>query len=165
MLKRYVKQGMTVLDVGCGEGSYSIGMARLVGSNGRVIAVDPQPAAIEALKKRAEQTDVSTQIESRACTEQDLGIDDVTGQVEFALAVYVIHHATDARRLMSNVYRALKPGGMFLVVEPRHHASAAECEATRAMARDSGLTISDHPKLWRDWAVLLVKDVPISGDT
>jgi cyclopropane fatty-acyl-phospholipid synthase-like methyltransferase len=38
MLGPYVKPGMTVLDVGCGMGFFSIGMARMVGDEGRVIA-------------------------------------------------------------------------------------------------------------------------------
>jgi ubiquinone/menaquinone biosynthesis C-methylase UbiE len=158
LLKKYVVRGMTALDVGCGEGLYSMGMARLVGPRGRVVSIDLDPEAIDALDKRAKQAHFGARIESRTCTDRDLGIDDLTGQVDFALAVYVVHHAEDAERLMHNVYRVLKSGGAFLVVEPRHHASAVECEDIRTMARNAGFAISDQPKLWRDWAVLLVKD-------
>jgi 2-polyprenyl-3-methyl-5-hydroxy-6-metoxy-1,4-benzoquinol methylase len=42
MLSLYVKEGMSVMDVGCGMGFFSIGMARMVGDNGNVIAVDLQ---------------------------------------------------------------------------------------------------------------------------
>ena len=157
MLRDYVKRGMTVLDVGCGAGYYSLGMARLVGSNGRVVSVDPQAKMIEALKQRAAQGGLSGHIGPRVCSGRDLEIDDLAGQVDFALAVYVVHHAADPAGLMSDVHRALKPGGMFLIVEPRHHASAAEREATEAAAQQAGFAIVDHPKLSRDWAVRFVK--------
>ena len=55
LLKTYVKHGMTVLDVGCGAGYYSLGMARSVGPEGRVVSVDTQAEAIATLRKKAEQ--------------------------------------------------------------------------------------------------------------
>ena len=38
MLAPYVREGMLVMDVGCGMGFFAIGMAKLVGDSGRVIA-------------------------------------------------------------------------------------------------------------------------------
>ena len=163
VLRDYVKAGMTVLDVGCGEGLYSIGMARLVGSNGRVVSVDPQVETIEALKRSAARVRLSGRIETRVCSDRDLMIDDLAGRVDFALAVYVVHHAPDTVSLMRNVHRALRAGGTFLVIEPRHHASAAECEATEAAAQEAGFTIADHPKLRRDWAVSCAKTLSGRG--
>ncbi len=52
---------------------------------------------------------------------------------------------------------ALKPGGEFLVVGPRHHASVAECDAVEASAREAGFVVSGHPRLKQDWAVALAK--------
>ena len=157
LLKSYVKRGMTALDAGCGAGYYSLGMARLVGPDGKVIAVDTKTEAIEDLRKKAEEAGLSGRIETRVCSEEDLGVGDLLGQIDFALAVYVVHHAKDAAKLMSDVYEALKPGGKFLVIEPRHHASPAEQESVEALARASGFTIGEHPRLKRDWAVTLVK--------
>jgi ubiquinone/menaquinone biosynthesis C-methylase UbiE len=157
MLRHHVKPGMTVLDVGCGEGHYSIGMARLLGSSGRVISVDLRSEVIEALKERVALFHLSERIEPRLCSEGDLAIEDMNGRVDFALAVYVVHHASDVQLLMRNVYRALRPGGVFLVVEPRHHAGSREREATEVAARNVGLSVAGHPRLIRDWAVSLIK--------
>jgi ubiquinone/menaquinone biosynthesis C-methylase UbiE len=157
MLKAYVGPGMTVLDVGCGAGYHSLGMAALVGSNGRVVSVDTQPQNVETLKQKAARAGLLGRIEPRLCGHLDLAIDDLDGQVDFALAVYVVHHAAEANRLMSNVHRALKPGGIFMVVEPRHHSSASECDATETAARDAGFAVAGHPRLRRDWAVTFVK--------
>ncbi len=157
MLKGYVKPGMTVLDVGCGAGDHSLGIAKLVGSNGRVVSVDTQAETIATLKERAARAGLSGRIQARVCEERDLQVNDLAGQVDFALAVYVVHHAADAAGLMRDVHGALKVGGILLVVEPRHHATSAECEATESAAQEAGFTIVDHPKLWRDWAVSFVK--------
>jgi ubiquinone/menaquinone biosynthesis C-methylase UbiE len=107
VLKEFVAPGMTVLEVGCGEeGIYSIAMVRLVGAKGRVVAVDLQPEKIRALERRLARSRLPPRIEARLCTEQDLAVEDLDGQVDFALAVYVIHHASDPARLMADVYRA-----------------------------------------------------------
>ncbi len=157
VLKDYVAKGMVVLDVGCGEGLYSIGMAKLVGTEGRVVAVDTRETALAKLEHRAASAGLATLIESRSCTEQDLALADLDGRIDFALAVYVVHHAGDVGRLMSNVHRALKPGGTFLVVEPRHHASADERTATEAAARAAGFSLIGHPRFVRDWVAYFRK--------
>lgn len=157
LLKGYVKHGMIVLDVGCGSGYYSLGMARSVGPKGRVVSVDTQTEAIATLRKKAEQASLSERIETRVCSEQDLGISDLSGQIDFAIAVYVVHHAADAASLMGDVHKSLKPGGKFLVVEPRHHTSVQECEATEALAQGAGFVLLEHPKLKRDWAATFMK--------
>ena len=157
MLKGYVKPGMTVLDIGCGVGDHSLGIAKLVGSSGRVVSVDLATDSIATLKQRAARAKLSGRIQARVCKERDLEIGDLAGQVDFALAVYVVHHAADATSLMTDVHGVLKPGGILLVVEPRHHASSAECEATESAAQEAGFRIVDHPKLWRDWAVGFAK--------
>ena len=158
ILRDHVKRGMTVLDVGCGSGFFSLGMAKMVGVKGRVISVDLQTETIESLKKRAARAGLRERIEPRVCSDRTLEIDDLAGQVDFALAFYVVHHAADAPGLMMEVHRALKPEGKFLIVEPGHHASAAECEATETAAQQAGFTVADHPKLTRDWAVMFLKN-------
>jgi ubiquinone/menaquinone biosynthesis C-methylase UbiE len=49
----FVEPGMTVLDVGCGVGWFSIPMAQMVGEKGQVIAVDLQPQMLDMLRRRA----------------------------------------------------------------------------------------------------------------
>lgn len=157
ILGNYVKPGMTVLDVGCGAGFFSLGMAKMVGPDGKVVSVDLQAEMIESLRQQAAAAGLSERIDARICSDRSLEIDDFTGQIDFALAFYVVHHAADVPELMTEVHRVLKPRGRLLVVEPRHHASADECQVTEAAAQQAGLTIAGHPKLIRDWAVMFVK--------
>ena len=55
MLAPYVKEGMIVIDIGCGMAFFSIGMARLVGEQGLVISVDLQQKMLEVLERRAKK--------------------------------------------------------------------------------------------------------------
>ena len=158
IMRGYVKRGMTILDVGCGKGFFSLAMARMAGTDGRVIGVDLQADVIESLKQRSARAGLSERIDARVCREDSLEIDDISSRVDFALAFYVVHHAPNAPALMADVHRALKAGGKFLVVEPGHHASADECHSTEAVAQEAGFAIAEHPKMTRDWAVMFVKN-------
>lgn len=157
VLGNYVKPGMTVMDVGAGGGYYSLGMARMVGPMGQVIAVDIDAKEVEGLKNKVAQAGLSDRIDTRVAGERDLGIGELAGHIDFAFARYVVHHAHDADALMGEVYKALKLGGKFLVAEPSHHASPKYCAATEAMAERAGFAIEDHPRRTRDWSLLLGK--------
>jgi ubiquinone/menaquinone biosynthesis C-methylase UbiE len=157
ILRDYVKPGMTVLDVGAGKGFFSIGMAKMVGPSGRIIAVDLEAERIAELKRRASLAGLSERIEARVGRERSLEIDEYAGRIDFALAYYVVHHAPDVDTLMAEIYKMLKTGTNFLIVEPGHHASPEYCAATEEAAKQAGFTPAGHPRLIRDWAVLLSK--------
>ena len=157
ILGEYVKPGITVLDVGCGTGFFSIGMAKIIGSDGRIVSVDPDTEAIESLTQRAAELGLSQRIETRICTDHELNVDDFAGRVDFAVGGYVVHEAADASKLFADVYAALKPEGRFLMIEPRHHGSAPERGASESAAQQAGFTIADRPRIMWDWAVMFAK--------
>jgi ubiquinone/menaquinone biosynthesis C-methylase UbiE len=64
ILDRYVRPGMTVMDLGCGMGLFSIAMARKVGGQGCVIAVDIQPRMLDVLQRHAEKSGMATRIQN-----------------------------------------------------------------------------------------------------
>ena len=53
IVKPYAEEGMTVLDVGCGMGFFSLPLANLVGEKGRVVCIDLQDKMIKGLLGRA----------------------------------------------------------------------------------------------------------------
>ena len=55
ILAPHVREGMTVLEPGCGMGFFSLPLARLVGPGGRVVCVDLQRKMIEGLRRRAKR--------------------------------------------------------------------------------------------------------------
>ncbi len=51
----YVRPGMTVMDIGCGPGFFTLAMARMAGPEGRVIAVDMQQEMLDLVKKKSDR--------------------------------------------------------------------------------------------------------------
>ena len=136
LLSGLITPGMTVLDVGCAMGFFTLPAARMVGTSGRVIAVDIQPKMISALRRRAKRRGLLDRIETRICSGEGLGIDDLAGKVDLVLAIHMVHEVPDRDRLMSELSRVVKDSGKMLVVEPKGHVKAAAfAETVAAVAR------------------------------
>jgi ubiquinone/menaquinone biosynthesis C-methylase UbiE len=134
ILESLVAPGMTVLEPGCGMGFFSVPLARLVGSAGRVVCVDLQPKMLDGLRRRARRAGVLDRIETIVAAATDLRIDRWAGQVDLALAIHVVHELPDAGAFLSQLHRALRTGGILMISEPKGHVSEADFEATVALA-------------------------------
>ena len=157
LLSLYVKAGMKVLDIGCAMGFFSLPIARMVGSNGKVICVDVQEKMIHSLKKRAKKAGLSDIIQIRVCTHSSLCLEDVTGVIDFALAAAVVHEVPDVSIFFSEVYQTMRKHGRLLVVEPGGRVSEEDFEKTVYIASKIGFTVIDNPEIKRSRAVLLEK--------
>jgi ubiquinone/menaquinone biosynthesis C-methylase UbiE len=136
ILAPWVRPGMTAMDFGCGMGMFSIAMAQLVGTDGRVIAVDLQQEMLEVLQKRARKAGVLDRIRTHRCEPNSVGLDE---PVDFALAFYSAHEVPDLRRLLGEIHSCLRPRGRLLVVEPIGHVTAKNFQAMISLAREIGL--------------------------
>lgn len=157
ILGPHVREGMTVLDVGSAMGFFSLPAAKMVGRTGRVICVDCQPGMLISLEKRAKKAGVSAQIETRECSTAALGLDDLSEQVDVALAIAMIHEASDPDRLLSEIVRTLKPGGRILIAEPKGHVSDAQIEETLKLTRSLGLVMVEELKVKRTVSFLMAR--------
>jgi ubiquinone/menaquinone biosynthesis C-methylase UbiE len=111
-----IKPGDTVCDLGCGNGFYSLKLAKLVGERGRVIAVDIQPEMLELLK-------------SRTAAEKIMNIDPIlgttvdpklpNGKVDLVLLVDVYHEFDHPEQMLAAIRRSLKPTGRVALAEFR----------------------------------------------
>ncbi|MFQ6092826.1 MAG: class I SAM-dependent methyltransferase [bacterium] len=123
ILSSYVEEGMKVLDIGWAMGFFSLPLAQMVGSNGKVICVDVQEKMITSLERRAQKAGLSNRIETRICHQNSLDLADLKGEIDFALAFAVVHETPDASSFFSKVYETIKPTGRVLMAEPKGHVS------------------------------------------
>ena len=144
ILGPYVKPGMTVMDLGCGMGLFSIAMARIVGEEGRVIAVDLQQKMLDVLIQRAQKAGVAKRIATHRCQADNLGID---ASVDFALAFAMVHEVPDTARFLRQIRACIAPGGRFFVAEPRLHVPAGKFEAMVRVAGEAGFSLFERPRV------------------
>ena len=154
ILAPYVKPGMTALDFGCGMGMFAIAMAKLVGAEGRVIAVDLQQRMLDVLQGRASRAGVSERIHVHRCEANSIGLGE---QVDFALAFYSAHEAPDLRRLLTEIHGVLRPQGSLLVVEPIGHITAKDFQAMMFLAEEIGFREQERPHVRLSRAAVLVR--------
>ncbi len=111
-----IKHGQVVCDMGCGNGFYTLKLAKLVGPSGRVLAVDIQPEMLRLLEARAKD-DGCQNIEPVLGTVIDPQLP--AGQVDLILLVDVYHEFSHPEQMLRAMRRALKPDGRLVLVEFR----------------------------------------------
>jgi ubiquinone/menaquinone biosynthesis C-methylase UbiE len=111
-----VKPGDVVCDLGCGNGFYSLKIAKLVGERGRVIGVDIQREMLEFLKARAEAERINN-IEPVLGTVTDPKLP--AGSVDLVLLVDVYHEFSNPAEMLAAIRKSLKPAGRVALAEFR----------------------------------------------
>jgi ubiquinone/menaquinone biosynthesis C-methylase UbiE len=153
ILAPYVRQGMTVLDIGCGPGFFSIEMARMVGKRGRVISADLQEGMLQKLMDKTRGTDLEERIELIKCDKDKI---NVVGRVDFILAFFMVHEVPDKHSLFRQMKVILNEKGRVLLVEPKlFHVSRREFESTIRLAEGVGFKTSKGPSVRFSWAAVL----------
>lgn len=110
-----IKPGFHILDYGCGPGSYSIVAAELVGTTGKVYALDIHPLAVQRVRNVALKrglTNIET-IRSNCST----GLEN--NSVDVVLLNDTFHALSDPHAVLEELHRVLKPNGILLFSD--HH--------------------------------------------
>ena len=148
----YVKSGMTVLDIGCGAGFASIGLAKLVGAQGTVVSADLQPEMLEIVKNRAEKQGVAERIKFHQCAADAIGVDK---KFDFINAFWMVHEVPDTQHFLNEVRSYLHPAAKFFVAEPKFHVSDKKFDEMLVIAGQVGLEEHARPKIRFSKAVVL----------
>jgi len=159
VIQPYVREGMTVLEPGPGMGFFTVELARQVGATGRVVAVDVQPRMISGLKRRLAKAGLLERTDARVTPADSMGLQDLQGKVDFALAMAVVHEMPSSSRFFAEVAQALKPGATLLLAEPSGHVKTDAFEAELQDAAGAGLEVVGRPVIRRSQAALLRRTV------
>lgn len=102
--------GKSVLDIGCGSGAISVSLVRDHGA-GHVTGIDVEDPVCNAARARAEQAGLSDRVTIKKVTPGPFPFGDGTFDVVFSKDS--ILHIPDKAAMAAEVFRILKPGGMF----------------------------------------------------
>jgi SAM-dependent methyltransferase len=131
-----LKQGQTILDLGCGGGLDAFLAAQRVGPGGRVIGLDITPEMVEKAKASARKGGYEN-VEFRVAQIEELPVAD--DSVDVVISNCVINHAPDKPAVFREVHRVLKPGGSMFVSDL----------VTTGRFPDDALAKVD--KMWAQW--------------
>ena len=110
-----VAPGAAVADVGAGTGFFTVRLSRAVGDQGRVYAVDVDPAQTRRLRDRA-MTERLSNVEVIDGTVDDPKLP--AGSLDAALIVNAYHEMKDHRAMLAKIKASLKPNGRLVILEP-----------------------------------------------
>jgi ubiquinone/menaquinone biosynthesis C-methylase UbiE len=109
-----VVPGMYVLDVGCGPGRLTVPLARAVGENGCVVAIDVQAGML----KRAQEKAAAARLANIRFVHAAIGPQTLEpGRADRAVLVTVLGEIPDRPVALAEIFRGLKPGGILSVTE------------------------------------------------
>jgi ubiquinone/menaquinone biosynthesis C-methylase UbiE len=155
ILGTYVKEGMTVLDLGCGPGFFTVELAGMVGKSGRVIAADLQEGMLAKLDKKIRGTEIAERIKLHQCADNKIGVAE---NADFVLSFYMVHEVPHQEAFFKEIYSILKPNGQFLIVEPKlFHVSKKAFALTVMKAEAAGFKPVAQPHVLLSRSILLKK--------
>ena len=154
ILKPYIKAGMTVLDVGCGPGFFSVEIAKMLHGAGKVIAADVQEAMLDKIRKKIEGTDFEQTVHLHKSDFESIGIVE---KVDFVLAFWMVHEVRNQKRFLNELTDMLSHNGMIFIVEPKLHVSKTKFDAVVELIKESGFSIAGRPNVFFSRAIVLEK--------
>ncbi|MFH1382739.1 MAG: class I SAM-dependent methyltransferase [Chloroflexota bacterium] len=108
-----VQQGQTVLDFGCGTGSFTIPAARIIGDKGKVYALDCFPRQLEIVTRESQKEGL-TNIET-ILSDSKLSLPD--GSIDVIWMCDVIHEIREKRAVLEELHRILKENGTLAIYD------------------------------------------------
>ena len=152
ILKPYIKTEMTVLDVGCGPGFFTVEIAKMLNGKGKVIAADVQEGMLNIIRKKVKDTPLAQRIELHQSSFEHIG---VVEKVDFVLAFYMVHEVRNQKAFLEELTSILKPEGRILIIEPKFHVTKAAFSRMVETAKAMGLTVVESPKVFFSRAIVL----------
>lgn len=144
-----VKSGMTVADLACGPGFFTLPLASLVGEKGLVYAVDAHPTMLDHLRVNIEKSGASPNVVKAVLADvAKTGIP--SGSVDIALFANVLHDIDDKEMFLAEVKRICRRGANVIDIDwtkdrmetgPPFEIRLSEAESRRILS-ENGLVVT-----------------------
>jgi len=114
-----LKPGMDIADIGAGTGFYSLLFAQQVGISGNIFAVDVTDDFIRNIKRRAAENNLDN-IHAILSEQKDTRLEPSSIDMAFVCNTY--HHFEYPQAMLTSIHRALRPGGVLVIIDYRKQA-------------------------------------------
>ena len=152
----HLDSGMNVLDIGSGPGRLSLPIAKYIGSNGKIVALDIQPKMLEKLKLRAREEGIKNISLIKAGAGEGK---TENNYFDRALAVTVLGEIPDKHRALAEIYQTLKQGGILSVTEVIPDPHYTSLKNVRELCREAGFIETEKFGNWFAFTVNFMKPV------
>lgn len=126
-LAELLTEGLTVLDVGCGTGAITYGIAKMVGATGHVVGIDSNPVLIE----KARQT--YKEIPALSFMTADIFNLPFKEEFDIVTSARVLQWLSSPAEALHMLKASAKPGGRILILDYNHEKIAWEPEPPPSM--------------------------------
>ena len=127
-----IEKGQTICDLGCGNGFYTLELARRVGPDGLVYAVDIQPEMLRMLARRAAEESLDN-IRPVLGTVIDPRLPK--GEVDTVLCIDVYHEFSHPEAMLARIRESLAPTGRLVLAEFRGEDPAVPIKPLHKMTK------------------------------
>jgi ubiquinone/menaquinone biosynthesis C-methylase UbiE len=138
MFGDYIKPGDTVVDIGCGPGVFIPELAKMIGSEGKVVAIDLQNEMLQLAEKKIMSCGLADRVQFHQCKCDAL---DIELNADFILTFYMVHESPDPLHLIDQICFLLKQGGYYYLSEPKFHVSKEQYLQVVARCKANGLSL------------------------
>ena len=159
--KAGLKPGMTLVDIGCGQGYFAIPAARIAGKKGRVYGIDIDEEALELLGRKASEAGLDIKVITGE-GEKTIACEGCADIVFFGIC---LHDFEAPEKVLANARRMLKPGGTLANLDwkkaemqggPPVEARLSERQASKLIA-DAGLKVQSAEDISGRYYLILAK--------
>ncbi|MFH1195224.1 MAG: methyltransferase domain-containing protein [bacterium] len=144
ILAPYIKEGMKVLDIGCGPGFFSIEAAMMVGKTGKVYAADMQEGMLQKIKTKIQGTALEQIVVLHITGQDKINLPE---KVDFILVFYMLHEVPGKEKFFMELKNTLANSGKIFIVEPLGHVTKKDFEFSMNLARNAGFSVEQGFKL------------------
>jgi ubiquinone/menaquinone biosynthesis C-methylase UbiE len=153
-----LKPGMTLVDVGCGQGFFAIPAARIAGPKGYVYGIDIDKEALDLLGHKASDASLSIQI-LQGEAEKTIACEGCADIVFFGIC---LHDFAEPEKVLENAWRMLKPGGLLADIDGKKVESEGESHQGKRLSEKEASKLIEEANFniesiegFSDWLYLI----------